>query len=104
MIEKAVSMQLIKYTERTRMTEQLQSASKSNHSTEMALLKIKTDLLDAIDRKKVLGLVLLGLSAAFDTVNHRHLLNRLHYRYGIQDVALECIKNYLTNRKQKVVI
>ena len=104
MIEKAVSMQLMKYTERTRVTEQLQSAYKSNNSTETALLKINTDLLDAIDRKEVTGLLLLDLSAAFDTISQRLLLNRLHYHYGIQDVTLEWIKNYLTNRKQKVIV
>ena len=62
MIEKAVSMQLIKYTERTRMTEQLQSAYKSARSTATVLLKIKTNLLDAIDRTEVMGS---GLVTAF---------------------------------------
>ena len=99
MIEKAVSMQLIKYTEMTGMTKPLQSAYKTNHSKEMAFLKIKTDLLDAIDRKEVIGLVLLDLSAGFDMVGHRLLLNRLHHHYGILDIALEWIKNYLTNRR-----
>ena len=99
MIEKAVSMQLIKYTEMTGMTEMLQSAFKTYYSTEMALLKIKIDLLDAINRKEVIGLVLLDLSATFDMISHRLLLNGLCYCYGIQDVTLEWIKNYLTNRR-----
>ena len=97
-------MQLIKYTEMTGMTKPLQSAYKTNHCKETALLKIKTDLLDAIDRKEVIGLVLLDLSSEFDLVSHRLLLNRLHYSYGIQDIALEWIENYLTKRKQKVIV
>ena len=92
MIEKAMSMQLITYTERAGMIKPLQSAYKINQSTETALLKIKTDLLNATDRKKVIGLVLLNLSSAFDTVSHRLLLYRLCYCYGIQDVLLEWIK------------
>ena len=44
---------------------------------ETAMLKVKTDLLNAIDQKKVVCLVLLDLSAAFDTVNHDYLLNCL---------------------------
>ena len=47
------------------MTAHLQSAYKSNHSMETALLKIKTDLLDAIDKKEVIGLVLLDLFTGF---------------------------------------
>ena len=62
----------------TGMTKLLQSVYKTNQYMEMALLKIKTDFLDAIDRKEVIGLVLLDLSAVFDMVSHRLLLNRLH--------------------------
>ena len=92
-IEKAVSVQLIKYSEMTGMTKPLQSVYKTNHSTETSLLKIKTDLLDVINRKEVIGLVLLDLSAMFDMISHRLLLNRLCYCNDIQDVTLEWIKN-----------
>ena len=43
----------------------------------MALLKVKTGILNAIDRKEVMCLVMLDLSAAFNTVNHDLVLNWL---------------------------
>ena len=48
----------------------MQSTYRPNYSTEMALLRVKTDLLDAIGKKEVTFLVLLDLSVAFDMVNH----------------------------------
>jgi hypothetical protein len=49
-------------------------------------------------------LLLLDLSAAFDTVNHEILLNRLKCVFGIDDVALKWFRSYLSNRTQSVVI
>ena len=57
-----------------------------------ALLKIKPDLLDAVDRKEEIGLVFHDLSAMFNTICHRLLQNKLHYHYGIEEVTLESIK------------
>jgi len=53
----------------------LQSAYRTCHSTEFALLKVQNDLLMNMDSKRVTLLVLLDLSVAFDTVDHDVLLN-----------------------------
>ena len=75
-----------------------------DHSTEMALLRVKSDIIKNMDQDKVTCLILLDLSAAFDTVDHELLLNHLNYRYGVTGQALEWICSYLTGRTQSVVI
>ena len=78
-IKRVVYNQLTSYTANNGKTEPLQSAYKQGQSTEAAMLKVKTDLLDDIDQKKVVCIVLLDLSMAFDSMNHEYLLNYLKY-------------------------
>ena len=49
-------------------------------------------------------LVLLGLSTAFDTIDHAVLFQRLQHRIGIDGVALDWFKSYLSGRSQAVCI
>ena len=79
LLERLAAKQLISYTESTGMMECNQSAYHKNHSTETCLLKLKTDIVDAINKKEVMCLVLLDLSAAFDSLEHSLILNRLKY-------------------------
>ena len=55
---------------------------------ETVMFKVKTNLFDAIDQRKVVCLVLLDLGAVFDTVNHDYLLNCLKYRFRVEGTAL----------------
>ena len=57
--------------------ESLQSAYKRHPSTESALLKAHNELLKAVDNRQTVVLLLLDLSAAFDTVDHGILIHRL---------------------------
>ena len=82
----------------------LQSAYRKNHSTETALLKVKNDLLLAMNKGHVSLLVLLDLSAAFDTVDYDILMRRLSTKIGLKDIALSWFSSYLTGRHQKVSV
>ena len=73
--ERAACDQLVEFATRTGNIEQNQSAYRVGHSTESALLKVKSDLLHAMDNQEVTCLVLLDLSVAFDSVDHDPLLN-----------------------------
>ena len=86
--------------ELTDMLEPYQSAYRQGFSTETALQQVKTDILDAIDRKEVTCLVKLDLTAAFDTISHKLLINCLKYHFGITNTILKWISSYLTNRSQ----
>ena len=104
LMERCVIDQLMDHIHANNLMEPLQSAYKSYHSTETALLKVKADILKAMDNQEVICLVLLDLSATFDTVDHKILLNGLENHFGIKGMALQWIKLYLTNRSQRVVI
>ena len=65
-----------------------QSAYKAHHSTETALLTITDDILLSLDRGVNVFLLLLDLSAAFNTVNHSLLLSRLENSFGITGTVL----------------
>lgn len=65
-IEKGVACQLIDYLRTNGLEESLQSAYKTFHSTETALVKVQNDILCAIDQQQSVILLLLDLSAAFD--------------------------------------
>ena len=54
--------------------------------------------------QQVTFLVLLDLSAVFDTVDHRILLDRLQFDFGISGSALNWIESYLSNRTQRIYI
>ena len=103
-IERIVCRQLSNYMNRTGKLEDLQSAYRSNHSMETALLKVKTDILNAMQNKQVTCLILLDLLAAFDTISHSKLINRLKFRFGLDGVVLDWITDYLANHTQKAVI
>ena len=96
-------MRLNQHLTKNGLHEVLQSAYKQNHSAETALLKVQNDLLMAIDTYGDAVLILLDLSAAFDTIDHTILLQRLH-ELGIRDAALDWFKSYLSQRRQSVLI
>ena len=79
-----------------------QSAYRKLHSTETALIRVHNDIAMALDHKRSVILLLLDLSAAFDTVDHCILLSRLSSRFGIGGTALEWFRSYLSDRTQFV--
>ena len=95
LIEIATCDLLVQFATRTGNIEQSQSAYRVGHSTESALLKVKSDLLHVMDNQEVTCLVLLDLSVAFDTAHHDLLLNQLHFRYGFDGIILNWISSYL---------
>ena len=81
-----------------------QSAYRKFHSVETAPIQIKNDLLLSMEKHHVTALVLLDLSAAFDTIDHNILLTRLSSTFGICGPALDVLTSYFTNRHQFVCI
>ncbi len=103
-VERVVVKRLIQHQKENNLQEQLQSAYQQFHSTETALIKVINDILMVIDQEKVVLLVLLDLSAAFDTIDHTILLKRLSNRMGIKGNALKWFQPYLSDRYQYVKV
>ena len=76
-IEKNVALQLNNYLMNNNLHENFQSACKVHHSNETVMVKVQDDILHATDSNKAIVLLMLDLSAAFDTVSHEILLDRL---------------------------
>ena len=81
-----------------------QSTYRACHSTESALIKVKNDLMMLINNRHVVLLVLVDLSTAFDTIDHRILLSRLSTRIGVSGSALDRFRSYLTGWSSRVDI
>ena len=103
-IEKLVLKQLFAYLNDNTLLSPNQSAYRPSHSTETTLLKVTNDLLLALDSGKISILVLLDLSAAFDTVDHQTLLKTLQNYFGISGSVLAWFQSYLSNRSQVVSV
>ena len=71
-----------------------QSSYRSNHSTETAVLKVLSDILIALDSGKLALMSLLDLSAAFDSVDHDTLWQRLQTSYGLGGNVIAWLASY----------
>ena len=68
------------------------------------MIRVQNDILSAIDGNREVVLVLLDLSAAFDTIDHTIFLNRLMNIYGIEGLALKWMESYTLERLQFVAV
>ncbi len=103
-LENVASSQLYSFLEKNYICEDFQSGFRPSHSTETALIRVTNDLPLSSDRGCISLLVLLDLSAAFDTINHNILLNRLENSVGISGNALAWFKSYLSDLHQFVAV
>ena len=97
-------MRLEQHLALNNLHEEHQSAYIKLYSTETALPKVQNDILQSLDQSKVTVLVLLDLSAAFDTLDHNTLLNRLKNHFGITGKPLQLMSSYVSDRYQTVCI
>lgn len=103
-MERIIAKRIHQHLENNQLYEQFQSAYKPYHSVETALIQVTDNILCNIDDNNSVLLILLDLSAAFDTLDHKILLNTLTNWFGIEKKALQWIGNYLSNRTYTVQI
>ena len=104
-VEEAAGQQIASHLERNYLQEVCQSAYKKGHSTETALIAVFDALLTGLDKPNTGYLVaMLDMSAAFDTVDHAVLLERLRSTFGIKGTSIRWFESYLSNRTVRVSI
>ena len=102
LIERAAASRFTAHASLFQLLPVHQSAYRQFHSTETAVLLVHNDIVRATDSDLVSALVFLDLSAAFDTVDHRILLDMLSFRFGVTDRAYDWSSSYLTGRTQVI--
>lgn len=103
-IEKVVLNQLSDFLGRVGILDKFQSGFRPHHSTETTLVKVLNDKRLNTDSVCVSMLVLLDLSAAFDTVDYGILMHRLESWVGLLETVLKWFRSYLEHRRYLVKI
>ncbi len=99
--EKVIFMQIYQFFQENKLLYNAQYGFRTEHSTEFAALELIDRVIVDMDKMNTPINIFLDLSKAFDTLNHKILLEKLKY-YGINGKALNLMESYITNRKQYV--
>ena len=102
--EKVISSRILTHIADNDLIDKFQSAYRCGYSTETALLRVYSDIVTMVGKGNGSYLVLLDLSAAFDTIDHDTLFVILEKYIGITDSALQLLKSYFSDRSQRVLI
>ena len=102
-IEKLFATRLDSFVDKHQLLSNHQYGFRSGRSTSMAVMEVVEALSSGIENKEYAVGVFIDLKKAFDTIDHRILLQKME-RYGIRGVASEWLKSYLQERQQYVHI
>ena len=101
--ERVVYNQLYNHLQLNKLLYDSQYGFRKSHSTELAALELIDSIYKNLDQGKTPIAIFLDLSKAFDTIDHKILINKLHH-CGCRNISLNWFKSYLTERSQYVVI
>ena len=104
LVERCVATRLDLHMETNELNSKYAYGYKKGHSPETLLMNVTNDILEAFDNKQATVMLLLDLSAAFDTVDQDKLLDILHNEIGIRGTCFKWFTSFLKNRTQRVKI
>ena len=102
-MEHIIHSNIMRHLDKHSILTDKQHGFRTKHSCDTQLLLTTHDLLYALDNNKQTDIIIMDFSKAFDTVPHNRLLYKLN-KYGITDNLHTWISNFLTKRKQRVVV
>ena len=100
--EKVIHIQLLQHFVSADLFYPHQYGFREAHSTELAALEFIDRLTSILDRNETPFSIFIDLSKAFDTIDHKILLDKLQY-YGVKEKAFSLLKSYLSNRSQYTI-
>ena len=104
LIERVVNIRISDHMKANNLDCPSQYGYKKHHSTETLLVHFLNEIMVAVDSKSGVVVLIIDLSAAFDTVSHSLLLNILFREIGLRGNALRWFKSFLLNRSQRVKV
>ena len=104
LLERVVLDQLNLHLSENDLHCSVQSGYRPHHSCETLLVRMSDDIIKEIQADNIVIVVLLDLSAAFDTIDHTVLLEKLINDYNITDDAHKWFKSYLDGRSFSVKV
>ena len=102
-LEKAVFKQVVKYLDENKLLSSNHHGSRNGHSTATALIQMYDQWVQEVDDDRIVGVMMIDLSAAFDMVDHSLLLQKLAL-FGLDIDAVQWCSSYLSGRSQSVLI
>ena len=101
--EKVVQLQISRHMDNFHLWHGNLHSYRKNHSTASALAQVSDTTFQASDEKEIAAVIAVDESAAFDSLSHQILLNKLQL-YGMHSNTIEWIEDYLSARSQYVTI
>ena len=104
LLERVVLKRLSNHLSTNDLFNNYQSAYTQHRSTETVLLSVYNEIVNAMSSKSLTGLCMLDLSAAFDTIDHKILLERLSSWFGIKGTVLSWLTSFVSDRTFSVKV
>ena len=102
-LEKVVFLQLVEYLDSNKLLSPNHHGSRHSHNTATALIQMYDQWIEEMEEGKLVGVMMIDLSAAFDMVDHQLLLKKLSL-FGLKEEVVDWMESYLGDRKQSVFI
>ena len=97
-IEKVIFNQIINFISENNILFELQSGFRQNHSTDFCLTYLNNKVIKGFDSGLFTGMILIDLQKAFDTIDHKILLEKMNY-FGFSQQVIKWFRSYLSQRK-----
>lgn len=100
-LEKLFVIRVHNFIEKYNLLSDRQYGFRRNRSTSLALIDLINEITTCIDKKKYVMGIFIDLQKAFDTIDHRIVMNKLE-KYGFRGIIKNWIQSYLGERQQFV--